>query len=123
MHERSLALALIRQIEEELRRRHLRRLVEVRLSMGEFAGVEPRLLASAFEELAAAHWTPPPRLRCDIIPLRARCRACAVEFEVNRFRFACPACDSRQVDLTAGEELQLVSLQAESDPQFMDGAL
>lgn len=117
MHEGSLAAALIRQIDEELRRRRLQALVEVRLAIGEFAGVEPRLLTSAFEELAADHWNPPPRLCYDIIPLRARCQTCALEFEVNQFRFVCPACGSRQVDVTAGEELQLVSLQAEFDPQ------
>lgn len=120
MHERSLAIALIRQVEEELYRRHLRSLAEVRLAIGEFAGVEPTLLASAFQELAADHWKPAPRLCCDIIPLTACCRECANEFIVNQFRFECPTCGSRRVDVTAGEELELVSLQAEPNAQLMD---
>lgn len=114
MHERSLAIALIHQIDDELHRRRLHGLVEVRLAIGEFAGVEPRLLESAFEELAADYWKQTPRLCYDIIPLTACCQACAKEFLVNQFRFECPACSSCQVEVTGGEELQLVSLRAES---------
>jgi hydrogenase nickel incorporation protein HypA/HybF len=113
VHERSLAIALIRQIDEELCRHRLNGLVEVRLAIGEFAGVEPRLLVSAFEELAAGHWKQAPRLCCDIVPLTACCRACSKEFVVRQFRFECPDCGLRQVDVTAGEELQLISLKVE----------
>lgn len=120
VHERSLAIALIRQIDEELRLRGLYRLAEVRLAIGEFAGLEQRLFELAFEELALEHWGVAPRLHCEIIPLTACCRSCTKEFVVARFRFECPACGSRQVDVTAGEELQFVSLRAEPVPQSMD---
>jgi hydrogenase nickel incorporation protein HypA/HybF len=120
VHERSLVKSLIRRIDEELRGRGLHRLAEVRLAIGEFAGVEPRLLSSAFDELAAIQWGTAPRLHCDVVPLTACCRACAGEFTVERFRFECPACGSRQVDVTAGEELQLVSLSAEPISQAME---
>lgn len=122
MHERSLALSLIRQIDDELRERGLHQLSEVRLAIGEFAGVEPALLASAFEELAAAHWESSPRLRLDIVPLTARCHACGQEFNVHRFRFVCPQCGSQQTETTAGEELQLVSVRAETLSAVKDAA-
>ena len=114
MHERSLVQTLIHQIDDELQARGLRRLREVHLEIGEFAGVEPLLLESAFEEMTANHWPAAVRPQWKSVPLTARCQNCALEFHVARFRFVCPVCGHRQVDIIAGEELKLVSLQAES---------
>lgn len=116
MHERSLVAYLIRQIDEELQSRGLTRLHEVRLEIGEFAGVEPILLQLAFEDMAANHWTGSVRLCWSTVPLTARCRQCVAEFAVEGFRFVCPHCSGRDVDVVAGEELKLVSLRAESTP-------
>jgi hydrogenase nickel incorporation protein HypA/HybF len=121
MHERSLAQALIQQIDDELQTRRLCRLREVHLEIGEFAGVEPLLLESAFEELAANHWPAVVRLQWKSVPLTARCQNCVLEFRVERFRFVCPVCGHRQVDILAGEELKLVSLQAETTSLHMSG--
>jgi hydrogenase nickel incorporation protein HypA/HybF len=121
MHERSLAQALIQQIDDEIRTRALRRLREVHLEIGEFAGVEPRLLASAFEELATNHWPIAVQLQWKSVPLTARCRSCVQEFRVERFRFVCPVCGHRQVDITAGEEIKLVGLRADTTSPQMSG--
>ena len=114
MHERSLVQTLIEQIDDELARRGLQHLEEVRLEVGEFSGVEPLLMQVAFEELAAGHWPQPVRLIWSTTPLTARCLACRQEFEVERFRFICPACEHRQVEIVGGEDIRLVSVRAET---------
>lgn len=116
MHERSLVESLIRQIDEEVQRRGLGRLHGVHLEIGEFAGVESVLFESAFAELAADHWPGAVELTCRSISLTARCRRCLAEFVVERFRFVCPHCQGRELDVIAGEELKLVSLRAEAAP-------
>jgi hydrogenase nickel incorporation protein HypA/HybF len=113
MHERSLVKALIEQIIEEAARRKLGRLHEVRLQLGEFSGVEPALVESAFAEMAVDVWGHAVRLVVEVVPLTARCPACALPFHVNAFRFICPRCGGGDEQITAGEELQLVSLRAE----------
>jgi hydrogenase nickel incorporation protein HypA/HybF len=110
MHERSLARTLIDQIDEECRARHIRELVGVRLEVGEFAGIEPVLLESAFAELAAEQWPQTVQLSVTRVPLRARCALCQTEFLVERFQFLCPTCNHAHVMVIAGEELRLVSL-------------
>ncbi len=113
MHERSLVQTLIEQIDDELRQRGLKHLEEVRLEVGEFAGVEPQLMQLAFADLATDHWSQPVRLVWETKPLTARCQNCFQEFRVVRFRFRCPLCDHRQVEIVGGEGIRLVSLRAE----------
>jgi hydrogenase nickel incorporation protein HypA/HybF len=113
MHERSLIARLILQIEEELQQRQLSGLKEVRLEIGEFAGVEPELLELAWQELALLHWNADVGLTLDVVPLTAECRQCGQSFHVERFRFVCPVCDHAGVDVVAGEGLRLISLTTE----------
>lgn len=110
MHERSLIARLILQIDEELLNRQLCGLKEVRLEIGEFAGVEPALLELAWQELAAVHWKSAVSLTLEVVPLTAQCRQCGQAFHVERFRFVCPVCDHAGVDVVAGEGLRLISL-------------
>lgn len=113
VHERSLVKTLIEQILEELRIRRLGRLHEVQLQIGEFSGVESTLVASAFAEMSIEYWKQEVLLRIDVVPLTAACQNCGNEFHVQSFRFVCPECGCGNVQVTAGEGMQLASLRAE----------
>ena len=115
MHERSVVRNLIQQIEQTRDARQLGQLVKVRLAIGEFSGIEPALLATAFEEEALMHWGRTIQLDMELIPLQARCHSCNTTFRVECSRFLCPVCACAQVDLISGEELQLVSLTVEQN--------
>lgn len=113
MHERSLVTGLIEQVLQTVKTRGLGRLHEIQLRIGEFSGVEPRLVELAFLEMAPDYWETEVQLNIDVVPLMAACQSCRVEFAVQGFRFVCPACGSGQVAVTSGEEMQLVSIKAE----------
>ncbi len=113
MHERSLVKTLIEQVLEEKRVRELGRIHEIQLQIGEFSGVEPRLVESAFAEMAPEVWDTEVRLTVEVIPLTATCRACGEAFHVEGFRFVCPRCGGGNVQVTAGEEMRLASVRAE----------
>ena len=113
MHERSLVKGLIGQVLEAARTRCLGRLHEIQLRIGEFSGVEPRLVEIAFLEMRPEFWETEVRLSIDVVPLTAMCQSCHVEFAIQGFRFVCPACGSGQVSVISGEEMQLVSIKAE----------
>lgn len=53
MHERSLVMALLRQVDQLRRAQGGHRVVMVRVSVGEFSGVEPELLRIAFQDVVA----------------------------------------------------------------------
>jgi Zn finger protein HypA/HybF involved in hydrogenase expression len=50
------------------------------------------------------------RLDIDEAPLEARCRQCRAEFEVKDFHFVCPTCGARQIAVTRGDGVKLVSI-------------
>jgi hydrogenase nickel incorporation protein HypA/HybF len=114
MHERSLVKGLIEQVVVEGGNRHLGQIHEILIEIGEFSGVEPVLVKSAFDEMAGEYWPTPVELLIEVIPLSAICQPCQSSFRVTDFRFVCPKCGGGEVKITAGEELRLVSLRAEA---------
>jgi len=113
MHERSLVSGLIDQVREESRLRGLGRIYEIELQIGEFSGVEPQLVQTAFAEMAPEFWSDPVQLSIEIIPLTARCQSCQLEFHVPAFRFHCPSCGHGETQVIAGEEMRIINLQAQ----------
>jgi hydrogenase nickel incorporation protein HypA/HybF len=82
---------------------------EVRVKVGPLSGVEPLLIETAFQILAPRTSVGKARLVIEEIPLMAQCADCGHEFEVPYFRFRCPVCDCRRVDVTAGDGFVLES--------------
>jgi hydrogenase nickel incorporation protein HypA/HybF len=110
MHETALAAQLLRQIEQEAEAVGASRVTEVRLQVGELAGVEPVLLEEAFRRLAPNTQAAGARLELVLVPLAATCESCGRSFQVERFRFQCPVCGGVRTRVIAGEELVLESL-------------
>lgn len=113
MHERGLVSGLLAQIREVVSPRSPGCVRAVHLTVGEFTGVEPELVRSAFEELAPAVLHHRVQLQLQVVRLAARCRACAEEFDVERFHFVCPSCACDNVEIIAGEQFELTSLTIE----------
>jgi len=113
MHELSLVRALFRQVEELMRREGADRVVDVRVSVGEFSGVEPELLRSAYDSHVNSTAVRGAQLHLKNVPLSLRCESCGHEFCVVRFRFVCPECEDRQVTIVRGEGLLLESVTLE----------
>lgn len=110
MHELSLVRSLLLQVETLVREHGGGRVGEIRLEIGPLSGVEPLLVQSAFAQLVESSAAAGAQLVIDEVPLGAVCSSCDRPFEVERFRFECPACASRQVRITRGDEFRLVSI-------------
>lgn len=113
MHERSLVRALLRQALGIMAQQGASRALAIRLSVGEFSGVEPELLRTAYDEMVQDTALCGAELTVEQIPLTAACEQCGCEFPVKRFRFECPACRSRQVSIRRGDELLLDTITLE----------
>ena len=113
MHERSLVEALLNQVERLMREQRAARVRVVRVSAGEFSGVEPELLRIAFVDLVDDSAVSGARLELEEVTLEAQCEDCGEEFAVERFRFQCPRCESRRIAIVRGEGLMLESVTME----------
>ena len=113
MHEQSLVRALLKQVEAVRLQHDGRTVSEVRVEMGPLSGVEPLLLATAFEQLVPQSPAAGAALVIDEVALWAECTSCSREFEVRDFVFRCPTCGG-SVKVTRGDEFQLVSVSLKS---------
>jgi len=113
MHELSLIRALLQQVDELRASHQAHQLRRINVSVGEFSGVDPDLLQSAFGN--STDGTPLEGVEFLIarVPLTAHCRNCGIDFPLRNFRFVCPDCDSTAIDVVRGEELMLESLTFE----------
>ena len=114
MHETAIVAELIRIIETHASRHHATRVIRVRLKIGCLRAVEPAQLCSCFEMFAAGTVAEGAELVIDMLGVRGRCRACATEFDVQRYLFECPACSGSDIEVTQGHELYVESFEADS---------
>lgn len=121
MHEQSLTNALLTQVDAIRRRHNAERVTEVRVEVGPLSGVEPLLLATAFEQLAPQSSAAGSRLVIDEVALLAECQPCGREFEVQNFVFRCPTCGGNTRAIR-GDEFQLVSVSLQSSDDFEEAA-
>ena len=115
MHEVSLVRSLIRQVETLLADEGGGAVTEIHVSIGPLSGVEPLLVRSAFDQLAATSQVAGAKLTIDCKQLEAICRACGTSFVVESFRFRCTACQSSSVRVTGGDEFRLLSVSIENE--------
>lgn len=111
MHEYSVVRALLDQVEGQARRHGATAVRRVRVSIGELSGVEPELLASAYE--LARTGGPCAAAELEIVPVAARweCPVCAAALPRGA-RLACAAC-AAPARLAAGDEILLQQIEME----------
>ncbi|OIJ65261.1 hydrogenase maturation nickel metallochaperone HypA [Streptomyces mangrovisoli] len=115
MHEMSIALAVIGQVEEAAERAgDVTAVRSVRLEVGELAGVVPDSLSFCFELACAGTLLEGAELLADPVPGRARCAPCAHEWAVGMPpSLTCPRCGGAAGDLLSGRELRITAVHWE----------
>ncbi len=123
MHEMSIAMAVVAQVEEAAHTAGARAVSEVRLQVGELAGVVPDALAFCFELACADTVLAGAALVAEPVPARARCRPCAADWDVGMPPdLCCPACGSAAgTELRTGRELQISGVTWDDGPARAPG--
>ena len=112
MHELSVAAAVL-----DIAQRHAagRRVVAIELHVGHLRQVVPDSLTRAFELLTHGTALDGTELRITQVPVRGRCLRCGACSELEQLPLDCPVCGSADVELIAGEELLVQSLELEEE--------
>ena len=115
MHELSIAQAVA---DIALRNAAGRPVVCVQLRVGHLRQVVPSALQFAFQLVAAGTDLEGAELVIEDVPVRGRCRACGAETLMWAFPLQCARCGELDLELLAGDELLVDSLEVESELQL-----
>ena len=112
MHEASIAISLIETITGLCQKEGYNSIERVRLKVGRAAGLLPEAFLFAFDAAKAGTIASQAELIIEHVALGGFCRACGAQFESEeRYIFSCPACESMEIKITRGDELQIVDME------------
>jgi hydrogenase nickel incorporation protein HypA/HybF len=111
MHEYSLAQSLLERVEREAQARHATQVRSVTLRIGELAGVEIALLATAYAVCRDGTMCRDARLKIEAEPARWGCPQCGGDVP-HGAPLRCATCGV-PARLAAGGELLLQSIEME----------
>ncbi|MDF3289606.1 hydrogenase maturation nickel metallochaperone HypA/HybF [Streptomyces silvisoli] len=118
MHEMSIAMAVVEQVTAAALDAGADSVQQVRLEVGELAGVVPEALAFSFELACGGTALEGAELIADPVPGRARCDDCRTEWPTGMPpKLWCPSCSASSARLLSGRELRIVSVRWTEEPE------
>ena len=112
MHEASIAISLLETVANLCQKEGYTSIEGVRLKVGKAAGILPDALHFAFDIAKKGTIASEAQLFIDYIPIGGLCRDCRTEFNSEeRYIYCCPACKSTAIQITRGNELQIIEME------------
>lgn len=116
MHELGLVFGILDIVLDTARGAGASRVVSVSLRIGDMAEVNDESLAFAWEVLRDDDpLTAEASLEVEYVHPRSVCSACGASFGHDRFHLRCPVCGSCETRLVAGREMDIASMEIETD--------
>ena len=109
MHEMAICSGIVESVREELAT-HDGRPLKVQVAVGGMHAIVDEFLQQAWRALTLDSDLEDTELALRFIPVRARCRECDWEGEIELPFFVCGRCGVPSVEVTAGRELYLEKL-------------
>lgn len=110
MHEMSIAIEIIEQLEAIAAEHGLERIDVLTVRAGAMRAVVPDALEMAFEAAAEGTCAQGARLTLEVAPIVAECRECGMRFEPKANAFLCAQCNRADVAIVEGDEILLMSV-------------
>lgn len=117
MHELSVCLALIEQVDRIARERKARTVSRIVVELGPLSGVEPSLLRHAYPLAAAGTVAEHAELEIESSDIVVQCGQCGAQSAATPNRLLCSNCGDFRTRVVSGDEmiLQRVELASAND--------
>jgi len=115
VHELRIAQEIIAIVGNEIRQRRLVNATEIGLRLGPLSGVDSEALSFSFKAAVADSSLEQAELVITHVPVKATCRDCGKDVDIQDFFFFCPSCESPDVDVIEGDELEVSYIIADED--------
>ena len=113
MHELAITEGILRAAVPAAQAQGAKRILEIRLKIGELSGVLPECIQYYFDIASRGTIAENARLKVEKIPASIACPDCGFAGCVDRKKIRCPQCGGTNFRLTGGREYFVDSLEAE----------
>jgi len=113
MHEMSIAQAVIDTVLREMQHRSIPRVSKIALRIGVWSGVMADAVRFSYERLRLDTALQDTSLEIEQVGLQLYCRQCGQTTEVHSATLTCPSCQSDQIQVSGGDELDIAFFVAE----------
>ncbi len=113
MHELAITKNMLDLVLEQAEKAGAKGVGKINLVIGEMCGVVAECVEFYFNFLSRGTLAEGAALSFRMVPVTARCRDCRKSFELKEFDWTCPQCQGNSVEIIAGKELFLESIEVE----------
>ncbi len=113
MHELSITQSMFDLVIEQAKKANTTRVTAVNLIIGEITGVVPESVQFYFDFMSKSSIAEGAKLNITMVPCQVRCQSCHHVSQLDNSEFVCPDCKNHKLDIIAGEELFVDSIEVE----------
>ena len=115
MHELSIMTNILEIVLEHAEKNNARKVDKINLTIGELSDVIPQWAQEYFDMLSKDTIAENAELIIEKVPAIIKCSSCGHEYglEKGSWEFACNKCDSTDIELLSGRELQISSIEVD----------
>ena len=111
MHEQSIVASLLTLALEDAKKDNARRIIKIKLVVGELTGIEKDAVKFYFGFMAKGTAAEGASLEFKYIKPQLRCRDCDIIFPRDKLKFNCPECNKKAIEIVGGRELYIESME------------
>jgi hydrogenase nickel incorporation protein HypA/HybF len=113
MHELAITQSMLNLVLEQAQKAGAKEVKRINLVIGKMSGFAEESVQFYFDLISKGTIAERAVLSFKTIPTTARCQGCGKFFEPKESDWSCPYCQSNSVEIVAGEELQVESIEVE----------
>jgi hydrogenase nickel incorporation protein HypA/HybF len=113
MHELAVTQSMVDLVLDEAKKGGAHKVKKINLVLGELSGVVGDCVQFYFGLMSKDTIAEGATVSFNTVATQAKCRQCAKVFEVKESSWTCPECQSVSVELVAGNELFVESIEVE----------
>jgi len=113
MHELAITQNMLDVVLEQAKEAGAKEVGKINLVIGEMTGVVKECVQFYFGFLSQGTLAEGAALAFTMVATKARCRVCDKLFELEEFDWTCPYCGGKEMEIVAGKELFVESIEVE----------
>lgn len=113
MHELAITQSVLDVALEQAKNFNANKIIRINLVIGEITGIVDECVKFYFDFVSKDTIASEATLSFENVPLKAHCRDCGATFILNGLDSSCPSCQGCNIEVIAGRELYVESIEVE----------